>query len=117
VPTPDADRLFVQSVRDADARFAAVLADVRARRLNLRNTNFDTGRPSRRGEYVLADETYDELLDTLAKTHFAGATTALKQNITAYYGTHPAPSKASKHERKHWKDINRELQQLRTMQD
>jgi hypothetical protein len=112
VPTPDADRLFVQSIREADVRFAAALTDVRARRLDFQNTNFDTGRPSRRGEYVLADETYDELLDRLSKSHFEGATTALRQNIRAFYGSDPQPSPRSKQERKHWTTIERELRAL-----
>ena len=112
VPVPEADRLFVQSVREASARFNAALADVRARRLTFSNTNFDTGRPSTRGEYTLADETYDQLLDELSKQHFEGVTPALKANITAFYGADPTPSLKSKKERKHWKSIEDELRSL-----
>ena len=36
-------------------------------RLDLANTDFDTGKPSAHGEYALADETYAELLDRLAR--------------------------------------------------
>ena len=112
VPTPEADRLFVQSVQESEARYARALADVRARRIDLPNTNFDTGQPSKRGEYVLADETYDELLDDLSKQHFEGATHALKANIDAFYGSAPKPSPKSKKERKHWKTIEQELRNL-----
>lgn len=113
VPVPDADRLFVQSVHEANERFAAVLADVRAQRINFQNTNFDTGRPSRRGEYVLADETYDQLLEDLSKHHFEGLTSTLSANIGAFYGTNPKPSPNSKKERKHWKQIAEELTEMK----
>lgn len=116
IPTPEADRMFVRSVREADTRFAAALANLRGGRLDLRNTNFDTGQPSKRGDYVLADETYDELLHKLAAGHFAGATTALKRNLEAFYGADPKPSAGSKHERKHWKDIDRDLKELAARQ-
>ena len=39
-------------------RYPLLLAAVRGNRLDLRNTDFDTGQPTRRGEYTLADETY-----------------------------------------------------------
>jgi zinc dependent phospholipase C len=60
-PTPEAEALFVDSFRDARARYARALEAVRAGRLDLPNTNFDTGRPARPGEYSLADETVAEL--------------------------------------------------------
>jgi hypothetical protein len=50
------------------------------------NTDFDTGRPSRRGEYELADKTYDELRKRLAKRKFAGVPAALRSHIAAFYG-------------------------------
>ena len=38
---------------------------------SLPNTDFDTGQPTARGEYPLADATYDQLLDALAGRGFA----------------------------------------------
>jgi hypothetical protein len=53
--------------------------------LKLDNQNFDTGRPTRKGEYKKADETYEKLLD-----HFADApnniSIELRANILAFYG-------------------------------
>lgn len=86
VPTPEAERLFLESFTATRERFRQSLDALRAGRLHLPNTDFDTGRPSARGEYPLADVTYDELLDKLADRGFADMPTALSANIVAYYG-------------------------------
>jgi len=60
-PTPEAERLFNDSLADTRRRYAEALAAVGEGRLHLTNTNFDTGRPARPGEYTLADKTRQEL--------------------------------------------------------
>jgi len=64
-PTPEAERLFADSFRAARTRFARLLTDARDGRVRLDNTDFDTGRPARWGEYSLADDTYLALLEKL----------------------------------------------------
>ena len=86
VPTPEAERLFLESFTLARERFRQSLDALQAGRLHLPNTNFDTGKPTVRDEYPLADATYDELLDTLARRAFADVPDALSANIVAYYG-------------------------------
>jgi Zinc dependent phospholipase C len=86
VPTPEAERLFLESFTTTRERFRKSLDELRAGRLSLPNTDFDTGQPTVRGEYPLADATYDELLDRLADREFNGVQTALSANIIAYYG-------------------------------
>jgi hypothetical protein len=86
VPTAEAERLFLESFISTSERFRQSLVALRAGRLRLPNTNFDTGQPTARGEYSLADITYDELLDKLADRKFAGVPAALGANIVAYYG-------------------------------
>jgi Zinc dependent phospholipase C len=61
VPTPEAEKLFVDSLTQSRRRFAAALDELRAGRLTLANLNLDTGRPAAAGEYPLADETRAEL--------------------------------------------------------
>ena len=86
VPTPEAERLFLESFTMTRERFRKSLDELRAGRLSLPNTDFDTGQPTARGEYPLADATYDELLDRLADGEFTGVQPALSANIIAYYG-------------------------------
>jgi len=101
-PTPDVDRLFEKSLADSRTRYDELLGAVRAGRLNLPNTNFDTGRPARAGEYALADETHAEWLESLAKDGFTGVTPLMRQTFTAYYRNAAAPDLSDKKTRKAW---------------
>ena len=85
VPTPEAERLFLESFISTRQHFRQSLDALQAGRLSLPNTDFDTGLAVRRGEYILADATYDELLGKLADRRFADMPPGLSANIVAYY--------------------------------
>jgi hypothetical protein len=89
VPSHEAERLFLESFVTSRERFRESLDALRAGRLRLPNTDFDTGQPTARGEYSLADITYDELLDKLADRKCANSSAALNANLLAYYGAEP----------------------------
>jgi hypothetical protein len=101
-PTPETDRLFEESLADAHTRFDALVRAVRAGRLDLPNTNFDTGRPARAGDYALADETHAEWLESLAKEGFAAATPPMRRTLTAFYQGAAPPDLRDKQARKAW---------------
>jgi hypothetical protein len=84
-PSPEAERLFTDSFKTARERYRTLLQNVRANRLDLRNTDFDTGQPTRLGEYKLADETYAELVSRLKKK--ADVPPAIRADIARFYGT------------------------------
>ena len=86
VPTPEAERLFLDSFTNTRQRFKQSLDALKAERLTLANTDFDTGKETTRGEYSMADETYDELLGKLADHKFAGVSDSLRSNLADYYG-------------------------------
>jgi len=111
-PTPEAERLFAESFKDTRARFGSSLDEVGRGRLDLPNTDFDTGKPSAHGEYALADDTYAELLRRLAGAHFAGVSRALQQNIVAFYAAAPERT-ASRKERHRAKEIQANLAALK----
>jgi hypothetical protein len=100
VPTPEAERLFLESFTSTRERYRQALDALKADQLNLANSNFDTGRPTSRGEYSLADETYDELLEKLADQHFADVPPALAANIVAFYGNGSPLPHATREEQK-----------------
>jgi hypothetical protein len=108
-PTPEVERLFVDSFQLAAQRYRRALTDVADSRFDFMNTDFDTGRPARHGEYSLADDTYAELLAKLAAREPGAVPTALRTNVLAFYGPDPAPSSVNKRERKQWKDVERVL--------
>jgi hypothetical protein len=84
-PSPEAERLFTESFKAARERYRALLQGARANRLDLRNTDFDTGEPTRRGEYKLADETYAELADRLKKK--IDVPPGIRADIDRFYGS------------------------------
>jgi hypothetical protein len=111
-PPPEAQEMFIRSFKDAAVRYRLALEKVDARQVDLQNTDFDTGKPARHGEYALADETYAELLETLASRKFAATPPALRRDVLAFYGQRPAPS-SSKDVRKHWDEVETRLTALR----
>jgi len=53
--------------------------------LQLKDLDFDTGKPTRRGEYPLADKTYAKLLDTVTHDKNADISSTLRASLLAYY--------------------------------
>jgi hypothetical protein len=104
-PTPGAEALFAASFKEAAARFRASVADLADNRIDLRNTDFDTGRASRHGEYALADDTYAELLERYRHRRYAGLPDALRADIRRFYGNRPIPSMFAKEDRKSWNRV------------
>ena len=94
VPTPEAERLFLDSFTRTRQHFRQSLDALRAGNLHLVNADFDTGLPTAMGEYTLADETYDKLLEKLADAKFGGVPASLRSNLVAYYATSPRSRRA-----------------------
>jgi hypothetical protein len=100
VPTPEAERLFLESFTATRTRFRDSLDQFQNGRLRLANTDFDTGNPTVVGEYSLADETYDTLLEKLASHKFAEASVLLRENVLAFYGDLASQPKATPAQRR-----------------
>jgi hypothetical protein len=109
-PTAEAERLFLDSFTRTRERYRAELDAIGGARLALANTDFDTGKPSARGEYRLADETYRQWLDRLTSPRPMRVPAPLRANIEAFYASAPAANgwKARRHEKK----IKREIASL-----
>jgi hypothetical protein len=111
-PTPEAERLFIESFNVTLNRYRAMLSQARTGKLDLQNKDFDTGEPTRAGEYKLADETYAKLLNQLASKNFDNVPPALRANILAFYGNLNAPI-ATKKDREDWQKTLRALDKLK----
>ena len=111
-PTPEVDRLFEDSIARAHTRFQALLRQVGDGRLDLANTNFDTGEPAHAHDYALADETHAEWLEALGKRKFAGASPAVRRTLDAYYRNAAAPDPRDRKARKAWDRTQEELARL-----
>ena len=93
--TPEAERLFLDSADRARTRYVALLGAARASGSALVNTDFDTGNRPVRGSNSLADETYTELQKRLEKKQFAGASPALRRELTLFFGSELAARAAA----------------------
>jgi hypothetical protein len=99
-PTPESERLFTDSFRTARDRYRGLLADARDARVQLANTDFDTGRPARWGEYSLADETYVDFLEKLRARSGTTLPTTLRADLVRFFETATTATPKDKRERK-----------------
>ena len=85
LPTPEAEKLFVESFVLVRQRYEQMLGMARRDALNLRNVDFDTGRPTMPGEYARADEAYTELRERLAKKPPVEVPEAMRRDIARFF--------------------------------
>jgi Zinc dependent phospholipase C len=112
IPTRKTEDLYVASVDRTLDDYKKLLQDTGAGDIHMANTDFDTGRPTRAGEYKLTDKAYAHLLDQLASHNFQQVTPQLRNDILAFYGDPQAPI-ATKRDAKTWQKTQDELQRLK----
>jgi hypothetical protein len=100
VPTPQAEKLFITSFDDTLGEYRKLIAETQQNQLHLINENFDTGQPTRFGQYRMADAAYEKLLEKLGggsdktsadKTPGIEVSKDLRDNIVAFYQGSPGP--------------------------
>jgi hypothetical protein len=114
IPTRKTEDLYIASVNHTLENYKNLLADAGAKTLRLPNTDFDTGRMTEAGEYVLTDKAYARLLDQLAEHDFAEITPDLRTNILAFYRDRNAPL-TTKRNTGAWQKIQDEVQRLKAV--
>ena len=89
-PTPEAQRIFSQSFHETVVNYAQMLSKQTAtigQAPSMPNVDFDTGHPTKIGEYPLADRTYGEWVRELAKDDFKQVTPIMQKDILAFFNT------------------------------
>jgi len=114
MPSPETETLYLKSVNNTVVQYGIYLQDLKAGKLSLANTDFDTGKPTVAGEYGLTDEAYAKLLDKLAQRNFADMTPALRKDILDFYGTRNVPVFAKKNPER-WNKVLRNITLLKSM--
>ena len=84
IPPPQGETLFMKSFNDTLAQLRAYIPEERDAALRLPNMNFDTGKPTRQGDYRMADQTYEKLLVKIADKKVE-VTEPLRANILEFY--------------------------------
>jgi len=84
---PEGEKLFIRSFDTVVLRYGHELAAMHNEKIILPDVDYDTGNPTKMGEYDLADKTYGDLLLKLNDTKFNNLTTPLKKNILSFYNS------------------------------
>jgi hypothetical protein len=113
-PTPQTEALFLKSFKATIGVDEQYLMEIRKAHLNLPDTNLDTGKPVRRGDYRLADQAYQKLLDRLAHKRFRNTSSPLEANILTFYQSGPGKRSWRNFERR--RKTRREIKALKNLQ-
>jgi hypothetical protein len=96
------------------AELALVSDDPETRPPAIPEVDFDTGKPTAEGEYKLADQTYAQLVEQLARDKNAQLTPALIADINDFY-VHPNARDAMREKRESWEALQTALAKVRQM--
>ena len=113
-PTPQTEALFLKSFKAVIGSDEQYLMEIKRAHLKLPDTNLDTGKPVRRGDYRLADKAYQELLGRLAHARFKNTSSPLQANILAFYQSGPGRRSWRNFERR--RKMEHEIQALKNLQ-
>ena len=84
-PGPGGEKLFIKSFDTMLVHYGEAVNSLHTRSLNLADIDYDTGRNTTMGEYELADETYSQLVLSMADQKFVYLTQPLQQNILSFF--------------------------------
>jgi hypothetical protein len=116
IPTQKTEDLYVASVDLTVEDYKTLLHETENGTLRLTNTDFDTGKDTRAGEYAMTDKAYAHLLQQLAQRNFDQISPDLRSNILAFYSNPDSPL-ATKKNPKAWQQTQGELEKLRALPD
>jgi hypothetical protein len=90
MPSAEDQKMYLTSMQTTLTGYTRDLEGLRAQRspggtLPLRDLDFDTGKPSRLGEYPLADDSYARLLNELMHDKSVEVSQSMRANMLAYY--------------------------------
>ena len=111
-PTPQTEDMYFKSINSTVDQYRTFLREERTDSLRLPNSDLDSGKPTKAGEYSLADDTYAKLLGQLASKKFDRTTPELRDNILDFYSDLSASIKTKK-DQDDWKEVLTHLEQLK----
>jgi hypothetical protein len=118
-PSPEAQKVFRASFHETVVNYADMLSrqtGTVGQAIQLPNTDFDTGHPTKVGEYPLADRTYGEWVRALDKNNFKEVTPRMKLDILTFFGNAPkSPVDAEEKEKEKRQETVAALDKLRSL--
>ena len=113
MPTAQVEKLFMDSFNRSVAQCSHTIDEAMAGSLHLEDKNYDVGVVTPAGAYRLDDRAQCYWLGLLARKNFATITPPIRAELLNYYGNLSAPI-ATKRDKKKWRQLVAELQQLKT---
>jgi hypothetical protein len=113
-PTPQTEDLYIKSINTTVDQYRVFLEQVRTDTLVLPNCDFDSGKPTKPGEYALTDDAYATLLGQLSERKFDRTSPELRANILDFYSDLSVLI-ATKKDEDDWKSVLSQLDQLKAM--
>jgi hypothetical protein len=110
-PTPQAEKIFTQSFDITVLNYTSALGKVTHAEYKFVNTDWDTGKKTLHGEYILVDQTYSAWVLKLKENNFETLTASAKRNILDFYKNYsndPAISVGQ------WHETSSALKELKT---
>lgn len=116
IPTSETQDLYVKSVNRTITLYGGRLQQLAAEQVAgpIPNRDLDTGEETRPGAYARTDQTYAQLLHTLAAHPSQSVAGGLKEDILNYYSDPNAPIHTKKNHRA-WTQAENDLAVLRNM--
>jgi hypothetical protein len=112
MPTPEVEKLFMNSFTRCAAQYGAALDNARDKKLELEDKNYDTGSVTPAGTYHLADDVQADWLNLLAKKRFATTTPEIANELLGYYRDVRPAIHIKRHPEK-WNRVLTELEDLK----
>ena len=112
-PTPQTTKWFEDSFDQTLTAYRTLLAKAEQHQLQLTNSNFDTGEPTKPAKYSLADEAYAKLAIKLANQTTSSADPKMRADILLYFRDEALPF-ATKKDPKQWQHTLDAVATLRT---
>ena len=113
-PTRQTEDLYIKSINTTVDQYRIFLEQVRTESLVLPNCDFDSGKPTKPGEYALTDDAYAQLLGQLSERKFDRTSPELRANILDFYSDLSAQI-VTKKDQDDWKSVLSQLDQLKSM--
>lgn len=116
-PTDKTENLYFKSVDQTVEHYRQALVQVRHKDLQAPEMNLDTGKPTKRGAYPLADATYRNLLDALAYSNFNNMNPGVQNAILSFYDGYTFPKPGTRLDKctvERWRKTFVELNRVRS---
>jgi Zinc dependent phospholipase C len=113
-PTKQTEDLYFKSINATVDQYRVYIQQVRSGSLELANSDFDTGKPTKAAEYSLTDDTYAKLLGQLTDKKFNLTSTDLRDNVLQFYSDLSVAIETKKDQGR-WQNVLTSLDQLKLL--